>query len=182
MYSLLNTISEYTCFYISKNITSYFFLLVLKIVESLQCMLEQAISLQIFQRLSTTNLTWAIFEYFVPYKVFLIQMLFGLNMDIYKILPVNLHIHSEHSKTWKKIKSVSRLFQRNISSREKTRKLVNLFCYKTTVTIKIILTNAKLLLSFINIHLLQSVLLFVNPILIHSLFSKIYSHQGDLIF
>ena len=103
-------------------------------------------------------------------------------MDIYKILPVNLHIHSEHSKTWKKIKSVSRLFQRNISSREKTRKLVNLFCYKTTVTIKIILTNAKLLLSFINIHLLQSVLLFVNPILIHSLFSKIYSHQGDLIF
>ena len=109
-------------------------------------------------------------------------MLFGLNMDIYKILPVNLHIHSEHSKTWKKIKSVSRLFQRNISSREKTRKLVNLFCYKTTVTIKIILTNAKLLLSFINIHLLQSVLPFVNPILIHSLFSKIYSHQGDLIF
>ena len=40
MYSVLNTLSEYTYFYISKNITSYTFLLVFKIVESLQCILE----------------------------------------------------------------------------------------------------------------------------------------------
>ena len=40
MYSVLNTLSEYTNFYISKNITSYTFLLVFKIVESLQCILK----------------------------------------------------------------------------------------------------------------------------------------------
>ena len=40
MYSLLNTVSEYTHFYISKNITSYTFLLVFKFVESLQCVLK----------------------------------------------------------------------------------------------------------------------------------------------
>ena len=34
------TLSEYTIFYISKNITSYSFLLVFKIVESLQCILK----------------------------------------------------------------------------------------------------------------------------------------------
>ena len=36
MYKVLNTLSEYTYFYISKNITSYTFLVVFKIVESLQ--------------------------------------------------------------------------------------------------------------------------------------------------
>ena len=36
MYSVLNTISQYTYFYISKNKTSYTFLLAFKIVESLQ--------------------------------------------------------------------------------------------------------------------------------------------------
>ena len=97
-------------------------------------------------------------------RFFPIQILFGLNMNIYEILPANLHIHFKHWKTRKKIKSVSRFFQQNVSSREKEGKLVNLLCYKTAVTIKIILGNAKLLLSFINIHLLQSVLLFVNPI------------------
>ena len=40
MYSVLNTLSEYTYFYISKNIISYTFLLVFKIVESLQCILR----------------------------------------------------------------------------------------------------------------------------------------------
>ena len=40
MYSVLNTLSEYTYFYISKNITSYTFLLVFKILESLQCILK----------------------------------------------------------------------------------------------------------------------------------------------
>ena len=39
--SVLNTRSEYTCFYISKNITSYTFLLVFKVSKSLQCILKQ---------------------------------------------------------------------------------------------------------------------------------------------
>ena len=38
MYSVLNTFSEYTC--LSINITSYTFLLVFKVVESLQCTLK----------------------------------------------------------------------------------------------------------------------------------------------
>ena len=38
---LLNTLSEYTYIYMSKNITSYIFLLVFKIVESLQCILKK---------------------------------------------------------------------------------------------------------------------------------------------
>ena len=41
MYNVLNTFLEYTYFYTSENITSYAFLLVVKIVESLQCILEQ---------------------------------------------------------------------------------------------------------------------------------------------
>ena len=40
MYSVLNTLSEYTYFCISKKITSYTFLLVFKIVESFQCILK----------------------------------------------------------------------------------------------------------------------------------------------
>ena len=40
MYSVLNTLSEYTYFSLSKNITSYTFLVVFKIVESLQCILK----------------------------------------------------------------------------------------------------------------------------------------------
>ena len=40
MYSVLNVLSEYTYFYISKSITPYTFLLVFKIVERLQCILK----------------------------------------------------------------------------------------------------------------------------------------------
>ena len=40
IYSILNILSEYKWFYLSKNITSYTFLLVLKIVERLQCILK----------------------------------------------------------------------------------------------------------------------------------------------
>ena len=40
MFSVLNTLSEYTFFYISKNISSYTFLIVFKIIESLQCILK----------------------------------------------------------------------------------------------------------------------------------------------
>ena len=42
MYSALNTFSEYTYFYISKNITSYTFLLVFK-VERFQCILKESL-------------------------------------------------------------------------------------------------------------------------------------------
>ena len=41
MYSVLNQLSEYIYFYISKSITSYTFLLAFKIVESLQCILKK---------------------------------------------------------------------------------------------------------------------------------------------
>ena len=37
MHSVLNTLSECTYFYMSKNITSYTFLVVFEIVESIQC-------------------------------------------------------------------------------------------------------------------------------------------------
>ena len=41
MYIALNTLSVYAYFYISKNITSYTFLLTFKTVESLQCILKK---------------------------------------------------------------------------------------------------------------------------------------------
>ena len=48
----MNTPSEYKYFYISKNVTSYTFLLVFKIVESLQCInsLKRTALIQIFYR------------------------------------------------------------------------------------------------------------------------------------
>ena len=42
IYSVLNTLSKYTYFYISENNTSYTSLLVFKIIESLQCILSIA--------------------------------------------------------------------------------------------------------------------------------------------
>ena len=41
MYSVLNTPSEYTYLYTSKNVSSYTSLIVFKIVESLQCIVKQ---------------------------------------------------------------------------------------------------------------------------------------------
>ena len=43
MYSVLNTLSEYSYFYISKDITSYTFLLVFKIIDNFQCILKLCI-------------------------------------------------------------------------------------------------------------------------------------------
>ena len=43
MYSVLNTFSEYRYFYMSKNITSYTFLLVFKIFESLPYILNESL-------------------------------------------------------------------------------------------------------------------------------------------
>ena len=50
MYSVLNTLSEYTYFYISTKFTSYTFLLVLKIVESLQCILKNKYTFTSYQK------------------------------------------------------------------------------------------------------------------------------------
>ena len=41
MYRVLNTLPEYTCFYIPRNLAPYFFWFVFKIVESLQCILKR---------------------------------------------------------------------------------------------------------------------------------------------
>ena len=46
MYSVLNTPSEYVYLYISRNITSHTFLLVFKIVESLQCILKASLKIR----------------------------------------------------------------------------------------------------------------------------------------
>ena len=46
LYSVLNTLSEYTYFYLSKNITSYIFLLFRKIIESLQCIMKHYWAIQ----------------------------------------------------------------------------------------------------------------------------------------
>ena len=61
MYSVLNTLSEYTCFYISKDNTLYTFLLVFKIVERLHFILKvnnlTYIAL-IFQRFRLSRYKW----------------------------------------------------------------------------------------------------------------------------
>ena len=44
MCSVLNTLSEYAYFYISKGVTSHTFLLVFKVIESLQCILNTYIT------------------------------------------------------------------------------------------------------------------------------------------
>ena len=48
MYSVLNTHSEYTYFYISANIASYTNLHVFKIVERVQCNLKQRFLKKLF--------------------------------------------------------------------------------------------------------------------------------------
>ena len=48
MHTVLNALSEYTYFYILKNITLYIFLLVFKIVESLQCIYKKYNSIDSF--------------------------------------------------------------------------------------------------------------------------------------
>ena len=54
MYSVLNTLSEYTNFYISKNIISYNFLLVFKIVENLQRIFKEIVKTKIIKEKKTT--------------------------------------------------------------------------------------------------------------------------------
>ena len=75
MYSVLNTLLEYTYFYISKNITSYTFLRVYKFVENLQCVLKDKRAvlgrsqfffkvsvLKIFLKLTRKHLCWSLYN------------------------------------------------------------------------------------------------------------------------
>ena len=60
MYSVLNTLSEYTYLYISKHITSYTFLLVFKIVESLQCIPKKNIFMKPFVICARKDFTFSL--------------------------------------------------------------------------------------------------------------------------
>ena len=53
MHSELNTLSEYTYFTYQKTITSYTFLLVFKIVESLQCILKDSFRFRDVSKMNT---------------------------------------------------------------------------------------------------------------------------------
>ena len=66
MYSVLNTLSEYAYFYISKNITSYTFLLVSKIVERIpeeatRGVLCKKVFLEISQKFTRKHLCQSLF-------------------------------------------------------------------------------------------------------------------------
>ena len=50
MHSVLNLLSEYTYYYISKNITSYTFLIVLKVAESSQWILKNKYTFTSYQK------------------------------------------------------------------------------------------------------------------------------------
>ena len=51
MHSVLKILSEYKCLYISKTLyTSYTFLIVLKIVESSQCILKNKYTFKYYQK------------------------------------------------------------------------------------------------------------------------------------
>ena len=75
MYSVLNTLLEYTYFYISKDITSYTFLRVYKIVENLQHVLKdkrtvigrsqfffKVSALKIFLKFTRKHLRWSLYN------------------------------------------------------------------------------------------------------------------------
>ena len=59
MYSVLNTLSDYTYIYILKNITSYTFLYIFKIVGSLQCTLNYLKFLEFHFWVYLHYATWA---------------------------------------------------------------------------------------------------------------------------
>ena len=61
MYSVLNALSEYIHFYISKSIISYTFLHVFKIVESLLCILEEWLILESHEMIKVSHIfVWPI--------------------------------------------------------------------------------------------------------------------------
>ena len=62
LYRLFWILSEYTYFYISKNITSYTFLLVFKSVKSLQCILNEYLLRDMRIQNTVKNLRWSALE------------------------------------------------------------------------------------------------------------------------
>ena len=62
LYRLFWILSEYTYFYISKNITSYTFLLVFKSVKSLQCILNEYLLRDMPIQNTVKNLRWTALE------------------------------------------------------------------------------------------------------------------------
>ena len=92
--------SEYTYFYISKNITSYTFLLVFKIVESLQCILNNSVQSRM-TNISRNVCTVMIFRnieisYYVREKVLIILT---LSLSMSKILSVSIKVILSVDKT-----------------------------------------------------------------------------------
>ena len=82
VYSVLNALSEYTYFYISKNIASYTFLLVLKIDESLHCILRNKYNFTLYQ------------------KTFLIGYPLPISIDQINIFSNILYIYNKMGVTW----------------------------------------------------------------------------------
>ena len=114
MYNVLNTLSEYTYFYISKNITSYTFLLVLKIDESLHCILKNKYNFTSSKSISywlSINLNRSkqyIFKYInqsksiktIYFQIYLIcSIKWGWLGPMFGIFN-DLLTHCNHSNTW----------------------------------------------------------------------------------
>ena len=87
MYIVSNTLSEYTYFYISKNITSCTFLYVFKIFESLQCILKCDVLTK--HRCTTV---WTLF--WIHFCLFKIQQRFRRNSLTHSFTEPNLLLHS----------------------------------------------------------------------------------------
>ena len=101
MYSVLNTLSEYTYFYISKNITSYTFLLVLKIDESLHCILKNKYNFTSYQKtfhIESINLNRSK-QYIFKYTLYIYTIKWGWLGHIFDIF-YDLLTHCYHSTTW----------------------------------------------------------------------------------
>ena len=110
MYSVLNVLSEYTYFYISKSITPYTFLLVFKIVERLQCILK-------FKGSFLSEDIWiSVLTFLVMFENDLIrkQRLISIFMT---------------SKTWKQITVIHILPNVSRSKDNQTKKFVHLIEY-----------------------------------------------------
>ena len=95
MHSVLNTFSEYTYFNISKNITSYTFLHVFKIVENLQCILNIETQLFLCLRANTISIRFllnviAFFKFLVIHLAWLIRWYFVFIGALSKV-SINCH-------------------------------------------------------------------------------------------
>ena len=93
MYGVLNKLSEYSYCYISKNITSYTFVLVFRIVESLQCILKVKVSEYPFKRNKNVLKNMAVLLYTYFY-----------NISLNALRPTFFNIYNLHSPNIGKIR------------------------------------------------------------------------------